>query len=66
MKFHATRLGAFGTSLPTDRDGYVTCSPSRVERAKAAIRAGRDASQYGSMNVLVAEAELALTKWRQD
>ena len=68
MKFHATRLGTFGTALPTDRDGYVTCSPSRVERAKAGLRASKRNSglvaAYGATNVAVAEAELCLDVWR--
>lgn len=69
MKFHNTRLGGFGAGLPADTYGFVTCSPGRVERAKAALLRGEDdapvAWRYGWTNVRVAQAEIALAEWRK-
>ena len=66
MTFHFSGLGSFGAGLPTDHDGYVTCSPRRVGACKRALRAGRALPSWAATgaNPSVAEAEVALDQWR--
>jgi len=66
MTFHFTNFGSFGAGLPTDREGFVTCSARRVEACKRALRAGRSLPSWAATgtNPSVAEAEVALDQWR--
>jgi hypothetical protein len=66
MTFHSSNFGSFGAYLPTDRDGYVTYSLRRVEACKRALVAGRSPPSWAATgaNPSVAEAEIALDKWR--
>jgi hypothetical protein len=66
MTFHASNFGSFAAGLPTDREGYVTCSARRVAACKRALVAGRSPPSWAATgaNPLVAEAEVALDLWR--
>jgi len=67
MTFHASNLGNFGGRLPTDRNGYATCSPRRVEACRRALVAGRPVPSWAATgaNEAVARAEIALARWRR-
>jgi hypothetical protein len=69
MKFHYTQLGVRPDALRTDREGFVTCSPERVKRARAAIERGHSpdeiAKRYGQTNTEVAEVERQIDAWRK-
>lgn len=66
MTFHFSNFGSFSAGLPTDREGYVICSARRVAACKRALRAGRSPPSWAATgcNPSVAEAEIALDKWR--
>ena len=66
MRFHQSNYGTFGRSLPTDPNGYVTCSPRKVAACVRAIRAGREPSTWADTgaNRAVAQAEVNLHDWR--
>jgi hypothetical protein len=67
MKFHQSNFGIFGSSLPADRDGFVTCAPRKVQACVRALRAGRVPSAWADTgaNLLVARAEMAIAEWRK-
>jgi hypothetical protein len=68
MTFHRTNLGLYGESLPSDRNGFVTCSPRKVSACARAPRAGREPSAWADTgaNLLVARAEMAISDWRTE